>query len=201
MEDLHCPICLGTLKEPVTHQKCGRNFCKACLLDQKRNSNKCPLCRDLLPDELAVNRGMEFAIGLIVSAKKPVAKVIHPGAVQTVELPLLGEGSFGQVRLGSYDGNEVAVKTLSGDARCVSDVLVANLAREAALLCNLRHPNILPVFGVVKGADGSTVSSVCALAANGSLEQALRGSGIAGAPNPIAARQIAIGIARSLTLF
>ena len=93
---------------------------------------------------------------------------------------------------------QVAVKTLSGDARCVSAVLVTNLAREAALLCNLRHPNILTVFGVVKGADGSTVSIVCALAVNGSLENALRGVGIAGPPNPVAARQIAIGIARGI---
>jgi hypothetical protein len=67
----------------------------------------------------------------------------------------------------------------------------------------LQQQSLLYRFGsyFVPSADGSTVSIVCALAVNGSLEQALRGSGIAGAPNPIAARQIAIGIARSLTLF
>ena len=88
-----------------------------------------PYYDDLVNHKLPpkVNRAMEFAIGLIISAKKPVAKVIHPDAVQTVELPLLGEGSFGQVRLGSYDGSEVAVKTLSGDARCVSAVLVVRI--------------------------------------------------------------------------
>ena len=63
------------------------------------------------------------------------------------------------------------------------------------------YPTPLCGSNFVLSADGSTVSIVCALAVNGSLENALRGVGIAGPPNPVAARQIAIGIARSLTLF
>ena len=79
-----------------------------------------------------------------------------------------------------------------------------NMARTPVRICIfLHHQSSFYRFGsyFVRSADGSTVSIVCELAVNGSLEQALRGSGIAGAPNPIAARQIAIGIARSLTLF
>ena len=73
----------------------------------------------------------------------------------TLAAPLLGEGSYGRVHYGSYDGAEVAVKVLQLDARDAAPGVVAGFRREAELLCALSHPNILRVYGVVEGAAGA----------------------------------------------
>jgi hypothetical protein len=126
----------------------------------------------------------------------------------TLPAPLLGEGSYGRVHYGSYDGAEVAVKVLQLDARDAAPAVVAGFRREAELLCALSHPNILRVYGVVEGAEGAAggggggvqaaLSLVVDLAEGGSLECALRGGAAPALLPPAAARRVALGVARAL---
>lgn len=57
--------------------------------------------------------------------------------------PKLGSGAFGEVRLGTWRGTDVAVKILHATDDKSRDVFY----REANLLCQLRHPNIVPFLG------------------------------------------------------
>ena len=64
----------------------------------------------------------------------------------------LGSGSFGVVRQGSWLGTCVAIKTLTSDAAEVDPSLLQNFERELRLLAELRHPNIISLFGYFRSA-------------------------------------------------
>jgi serine/threonine protein kinase len=55
----------------------------------------------------------------------------------------LGSGAFGEVRLGTWMGTDVAVKILHANDEKSRDVFY----KEANLLCQLRHPNVVPFLG------------------------------------------------------
>ncbi|KAI8470843.1 MAG: kinase-like domain-containing protein [Monoraphidium minutum] len=81
-------------------------------------------------------------------------EIIRPEDLRVVKL--LGMGGFGEVYLSRWHSTEVAVKclnptllTVDGDMGSVSRDTVAELLREANTLANLRHPNIVWVFGLV----------------------------------------------------
>jgi receptor tyrosine kinase-like orphan receptor 1 len=71
----------------------------------------------------------------------------------------LGEGSFGKVYKGeilSPDGKSVtpvAIKSLKPDA---SQKVVADFRREADLMVDLHHPNIVCLLGIASKSPGST---------------------------------------------
>jgi Zinc finger, C3HC4 type (RING finger) len=48
LSDLDCNLCLNTLSDPVTCP-CGHTWCKKCLLQSLEHSDKCPMCRQKLP--------------------------------------------------------------------------------------------------------------------------------------------------------
>ena len=55
---MSCAVCLELLKDPVS-APCGHSFCKACFekwrTGTKRNCDRCPTCREPLPETLKVN--------------------------------------------------------------------------------------------------------------------------------------------------
>jgi len=57
----------------------------------------------------------------------------------------IGKGSFGEVYVGSYLGTEVAVKKIL--ANKISPEFLQEFAREAALMRDLRHPNVVQFIG------------------------------------------------------
>jgi len=59
----------------------------------------------------------------------------------------LGEGAFGVVFLGNWDGENVAIKKLHHQYAQDKDVR-QSIEKEAAVLSCLRHPGIIQVFGV-----------------------------------------------------
>lgn len=69
----------------------------------------------------------------------------------------LGEGGMGLVRLATQRslGRQVAVKTLKPEAR--SDRATLRLLREAWVTGSLEHPNIVPVYDLGLGDDGSPI--------------------------------------------
>jgi len=57
----------------------------------------------------------------------------------------IGQGSFGVVRRATFRGSQVAVKTLL--QQNVSDALQNEFKSETAVMCDLRHPNIVLFMG------------------------------------------------------
>ncbi len=212
---MECSICLDLLRlhDPAT-TPCGHTFhrepCLRALLQQARP--ECPLCRAALdPRELpavsVVLRDALAAAGAAPPARAPL-RAVDPALLAALPAPLLGEGSYGRVHYGTYDGTEVAVKVLQLDSRDAAPQVLAGFRREAELFCDLSHPNILHMYGVLEGGGAGgggggggcgaggrpALSLVMRLADGGSLAEALHGG-----PLPAAAsRRVALGVARAL---
>lgn len=74
--------------------------------------------------------------------------IVDPGEINFDDHKIIGKGSFGEIRLASWRGTTVAVKTirpsLSKDREVVKDFI-----NEVNLLVMLRHPNIVQFLGAV----------------------------------------------------
>ncbi|XP_017493174.1 PREDICTED: tyrosine-protein kinase CSK-like [Rhagoletis zephyria] len=84
---------------------------------------------------------------------------------------VLGKGEFGDVVLGTYRGQKVAVKKLK-DSNCKA---AQDYLTEASLMTSLLHRNLVQLLGVV--FDGPTICVVTEFMAKGSLVDYLRSRG------------------------
>ncbi|XP_057836333.2 uncharacterized protein LOC131046587 isoform X2 [Cryptomeria japonica] len=94
------------------------------------------------------------------------------------ELQELGSGTFGTVYHGKWRGSDVAIKRIknccfSGRAS-QQDSLKADFWKEACLLAQLHHPNIVAFYGVISDGPGGTLGTVTEFMVNGSLKQNLQ---------------------------
>ncbi|PIN22757.1 Tyrosine kinase [Handroanthus impetiginosus] len=93
------------------------------------------------------------------------------------ELRELGSGTYGTVYYGKWRGTDVAIKKIK--KTCFSgrseerDRLAKDFWREARILSNLHHPNVVAFYGVVPDSAGGTLATVTEFMANGSLRSAL----------------------------
>ncbi|XP_057776726.1 uncharacterized protein LOC130995460 [Salvia miltiorrhiza] len=93
------------------------------------------------------------------------------------ELRELGSGTFGTVYYGKWRGTDVAIKRIK--KTCFSgrlseqERLAKDFWREACILSNLHHPNVVAFYGVVPDGAGGTLATVAEFMANGSLRTAL----------------------------
>ncbi|KAL9224466.1 hypothetical protein vseg_000495 [Gypsophila vaccaria] len=90
----------------------------------------------------------------------------------------LGSGKHGTVYHGKWKGSDVAVKKLkpssfNGEVK-EDDRLVADFWKEAHLLSQLHHPNIVAFYGVVSDGSIKNFALVTEYMVNGSLKQVLR---------------------------
>jgi c-src tyrosine kinase len=83
----------------------------------------------------------------------------------------IGHGEFGDVLMGTYQTNTVAVKVLKQ-----SSGVVEALLDEAALMQRLRHPNLVRFLGVVLD-DLTDIFLVLEYLANGNLVDYVRSRG------------------------
>ncbi|KAJ3082436.1 hypothetical protein HK100_009679, partial [Physocladia obscura] len=83
--------------------------------------------------------------------------VIRHTLLQIDATDKLGSGSYGQVVGGMYSQNRVAVKTLLEGS--VNGLQKKEILREGTVWHNLKHPNIVTLWGISYGADG--VSNPC----------------------------------------
>jgi serine/threonine protein kinase len=74
-----------------------------------------------------------------------VRKITKKGRVLE-ELVSIGRGAYGQVFKGRYLGVPVAVKEFPDETASIN-----LFEREVAMLCALRHPNIIPMIGFTRG--------------------------------------------------
>jgi c-src tyrosine kinase len=85
---------------------------------------------------------------------------------------MIGKGEFGEVWLGEYKGNKVAVKMLK-------DIKIGQATQqflaEASVMTTLSHPNLVGLIGV--SLDDQPIYLITEFMAKGSLEQYLRSRG------------------------
>ncbi|KAE8684604.1 thioredoxin-like protein 4B-like isoform X1 [Hibiscus syriacus] len=93
------------------------------------------------------------------------------------ELSELGSGTYGTVYHGKWRGTDVAIKRIRKS--CFSgrsseqDRQIQDFWREAQILSNLHHPNVVTFYGVVPDGSGGTLATVTEYMVNGSLRNAL----------------------------
>ncbi|XVE72800.1 hypothetical protein DITRI_Ditri11bG0067600 [Diplodiscus trichospermus] len=93
------------------------------------------------------------------------------------ELRELGSGTYGTVYHGKWRGTDVAIKRIKKS--CFSgrsseqDRLIKDFWREAQILSNLHHPNVVAFYGVVPDGMGGTLATVTEYMVNGSLRNVL----------------------------
>ncbi len=135
------------------------------------------------------------AAALEARSSRSPARLLDASRVATAPLPLLGEGAYGRVLFGRFEGGDVAVKVLPVEREDAANLI--SFQREADLLCSMDHPNIVRMLGTTQSSYGKDVSLslVMQLAEGGSLASALKGQP---PPPPAAARHVALGVARAL---
>ncbi|CAK7336216.1 unnamed protein product [Dovyalis caffra] len=94
------------------------------------------------------------------------------------EVQELGSGTFGTVYYGKWRGTDVAIKRIKRS--CFSgnssehERLTRDFWREARILSDLHHPNVLAFYGVVPDGPGGTMATVTEYMVNGSLRRVLQ---------------------------
>ncbi|KAK9078955.1 hypothetical protein SSX86_000624 [Deinandra increscens subsp. villosa] len=93
------------------------------------------------------------------------------------ELRELGSGTFGTVYHGKWRGSDVAIKRIRKSCfagkSSEQERLTKDFWREAQMLSNLHHPNVVALYGVVPDGPGGTLSTVTEYMTNGSLKHVL----------------------------
>lgn len=94
------------------------------------------------------------------------------------ELRELGSGTFGTVYHGKWRGTDVAIKRIKSSCftgrKPERERLIADFWREACILGQLHHPNVVAFYGVVPDGPGGTLATVTEYMVNGSLKQVLQ---------------------------
>ncbi|KAL9666091.1 hypothetical protein QQ045_000413 [Rhodiola kirilowii] len=93
------------------------------------------------------------------------------------ELRELGSGTYGTVYHGKWRGTDVAIKRLKKSCfagrSSEEERLTKDFWREAQILSNLHHPNVLAFYGIVPDGAGGTLATVTEFMVNGSLRNVL----------------------------
>ncbi|XP_016541788.2 serine/threonine-protein kinase pakA isoform X1 [Capsicum annuum] len=93
------------------------------------------------------------------------------------ELRELGSGTYGTVYHGKWRGTDVAIKRIKRACfygkSSQEERLIKDFWREAQILSNLHHPNVLAFYGVVPDGAGGTLATVTEFMTNGSLRNVL----------------------------
>ncbi|XP_002524447.2 serine/threonine-protein kinase A-Raf [Ricinus communis] len=90
----------------------------------------------------------------------------------------LGSGAYGTVYYGKWKGSDVAIKRIKPscftEGSMAKDRLVADFWKEAHILGQLHHPNIVAFYGVVTDGPANNLGTVTEYMVNGSLKQVFR---------------------------
>ncbi|KAK7292993.1 hypothetical protein RJT34_15853 [Clitoria ternatea] len=93
------------------------------------------------------------------------------------ELRELGSGTYGTVYHGKWRGTDVAIKRIKKSCfagrSSEQERLAKDFWREAQILSNLHHPNVVAFYGIVPDGSGGTLATVTEYMVNGSLRHVL----------------------------
>ncbi|XP_068649135.1 uncharacterized protein [Aristolochia californica] len=95
------------------------------------------------------------------------------------EIKELGSGTYGTVFYGKWRGSDVAIKRIKPSCFTGGELegknrLIADFWKEAILLGQLRHPNVVAFYGVVSEGPVINLATVMEYMVNGSLRQVLQ---------------------------
>ncbi|KAJ4891524.1 PB1 domain-containing protein tyrosine kinase [Raphanus sativus] len=94
------------------------------------------------------------------------------------DLHELGSGTFGTVYYGKWRGTDVAIKRINNSCfygrLSEQEQQTKDFWREARILANLHHPNVVALYGVVPKGPGESMATVTEFMVNGSLRHALQ---------------------------
>ncbi|EPS64832.1 hypothetical protein M569_09945, partial [Genlisea aurea] len=133
--------------------------------------------------EVEVDSDNETVTPSKIELTKAEAEAIERG-LQTIknedleEIRELGTGTYGAVYHGKWRGSDVAIKRIK--ASCFAgrpserERLIADFWKEALLLSQLHHPNVVSLYGVVRDGPDGSVATVTEFMINGSLKQFLK---------------------------
>ena len=201
-----CAMCFSEFVNPVT-TSCGHTFCRTCYVMWTRKGKvTCPSCRGQIPRESpALNVTLRDALAHIKSTR-PMPSLASINETDLIIGTILGQGGFCVVHNALWKGSPVAVKCLQRDATEVGEAPAKAFEREMTVLAQLRHPNIVSVFGVCHHSD-HRISLVEEIATGGTLYRKLHpvsdsaSSGAPAAPLPlrdIDITRIGVDIVRAL---
>ncbi|KAM1201443.1 hypothetical protein EV1_017479 [Malus domestica] len=90
----------------------------------------------------------------------------------------LGSGTYGTVYYGKWKGSDVAIKKIKPSCFTEDTVkqerLLADFWKEADILGQLHHPNIVAFYGIVSDGPVTDLATLTEYMVNGSLKQVLR---------------------------
>ncbi|XP_019448636.1 PREDICTED: uncharacterized protein LOC109351591 isoform X1 [Lupinus angustifolius] len=93
------------------------------------------------------------------------------------ELQELGSGTYGTVYHGKWRGSDIAIKRIKKSCFAgrysEQERLTKDFWREAQILSNLHHPNVVAFYGIVPDGSGGTLATVTEYMVNGSLRHVL----------------------------
>ncbi|XP_051120549.1 uncharacterized protein LOC127244179 [Andrographis paniculata] len=139
---------------------------------------KCVL-QNLDFEDVRTNNGEDklFSEALIAEMEADLYGLQIIRSADLEEVRELGSGTYGTVYYGKWRGTDVAIKRIN--KACFSgkpseqERLTKDFWREACILSNLHHPNVVAFYGVVPDGGGGTLATVTEFMANGSLRTAL----------------------------
>ncbi|RID72066.1 hypothetical protein BRARA_C03971 [Brassica rapa] len=118
-----------------------------------------------------------FADTLIVEMEASVYGLQMIKNADLEDLTELGSGTYGTVFHGKWRGTDVAIKRIRkscfGGRSSERERLTKDFWREAQILSNLHHPNVVAFYGIVPDGAGGTLATVTEFMVNGSLRHAL----------------------------
>lgn len=132
-----------------------------------------------LPDATADDRGKDesFSDAMIAEMEASIYGLQIIKNVDLEELRELGSGTYGTVFHGKWRGTDVAIKRIKKSCfagrSSEQERLTKDFWREAQILSNLHHPNVVAFYGVVPDGTGGTLATVTEFMVNGSLRNVL----------------------------
>ncbi|KAG6514135.1 hypothetical protein ZIOFF_024476 [Zingiber officinale] len=129
---------------------------------------------------LAFEEGYIADLGTTFCCQNIILNISHYQIIKNEdleELRELGSGTYGTVYHGKWRGTDVAIKRIKKSCftgrSSEQERLTKEFWREAEILSQLHHPNVVAFYGVVKDGPGGTMATVTEFMVNGSLRHVL----------------------------
>ncbi|KAF8400686.1 hypothetical protein HHK36_013986 [Tetracentron sinense] len=179
MDEVHCSSGPFVAREGVTLNSSSEDSIKLGkdLAHRENNHHTCSKAIGIMHGEIL----QSFTHLAIQELQQDLIFLYCLQAIQSSDLEdirQLGSGAYGTVSYGKWKGSDVAIKRIkpscfTGD-ELVEKRLINDLWKEAYLLSQLHHPNVLAFYGVVTDGPVTNYASVTEYMVNGSLKQVLR---------------------------
>ncbi|CAH2059664.1 unnamed protein product [Thlaspi arvense] len=132
----------------------------------------------VMEEKYKEGKNTDKSIGEMIEAEAGIYNLQIIKSIDLEDLHELGSGTFGTVYYGKWRGTDVAIKRIKNS--CFSarsseqERQTKDFWREARILANLHHPNVVAFYGVVPKGPGETMATVTEFMVNGSLRHVLQ---------------------------